>query len=157
MLEDRFTLLLKELSTLLKIELKPDQNNSCLINLKDKIKIQLELDPAKENYLVMGSILGEIPPGKFREELLLLALEANGKLYPRAGNFAYSTKLNSLILFEILNLDYYKPDRVLAILTPFVHKAFAWKDALSKATISPHLVNIDFAQSQNQDIFNLNG
>jgi hypothetical protein len=157
MLDDRFTLLLKDLSTLLKIELKPDQNNSCLINLKDKIKIQLELDPAKEAHLVIGSILGELHPGKFREELLMLALQANGKLYPRAGNFAYSTKLNSLILFEILNLDHYKPDRVLAILTPFVHKAFAWKDSISKGTIFPHLVDIDFIQSQNQDIFNLNG
>lgn len=157
MLDDRFTLLLKELSTLLGVELKPDQNNSCLLNLKDKIKVQIELDPSQENQLILGSVLGELSPGTFREEMLLLALRSNAKPYPRVGDFGYSTNLNSLILFEVLNIDYGSAENVFHVLTPFVHKAFAWKEAIDNTLVSPQLVDMDFAGIQDNNIFGLNG
>lgn len=155
MLEDRFTLLLKELASLLKIKLSPDENHSCLLNIKDKLKVQLELDQNDQDILVIGSVLGELSPGKFREDILFSALKANAKPFPRIGDFAYSTKLNSLILFSRLNLDHFSAEHVLSVLTPFVHKAYAWKDALDRGESDHRLEEKDFANMNTDNIFEL--
>ncbi len=155
MLEDRFTLLLKDLGSLLKIELVSDENNSCLLNIKDKLKVQLELDQNDQDILLIGSVLGELSPGKFREDILFSALKANAKPYPRIGNFAYSTKLNSLVLSSSLNIDHFTAENVLSVLTPFVHKAYAWKDAIDKGESDHRLEEKDFANMNTDNIFEL--
>ena len=119
MLIDRLTSCLEDLSKLLDIELKPDNNHSCLIKIKDKLEVQLELDRENQDYLIIGSLLGELPSGKFREEILFSALKANARSYPRIGSFAYSTKLNNLVLYELLNLNQISPETILSILTSF--------------------------------------
>ena len=121
MIADKFTVLLEDLSKSLSLNLKPDENNSCLIVIQDKIEVQLELDPT-ESYLIIGSILGELPPGKFREDTLLAALKSNAKPYPRLGTFAYSKKVNSLVLFEKLELEIFTVENILGMLTPFIKK-----------------------------------
>lgn len=136
MIADKFTLLLEDLSKHLSIKLAPDENNSCLINIHDKIEIQLQLEPT-ETYLIIGSILGELPPGKFREDTLISALTANARPYPRLGTFAYSKKVNSLILFEKIEVEIFDVENILGILTPFIKKAITWKDALDNGRSAP--------------------
>ncbi len=136
MIANKFTLLLQELSKELSMDLKPDENNSCLIVIQDKLKIQLELDPEEKN-LIIGSILTELPPGKFREDILLSSLTANAKRYPRLGTFAYSKKLNSLVLFEMIELEFFNVENILSMLTPFIKKALLWKEALEQGHHAP--------------------
>lgn len=136
MITDKFEIILKDLSQHLNINLRPDEHHSCLIVLEDKLKIQLELDPT-ETHLVLGCILGEVPSGKFREEVLFQALKENGKRYPRLGTFAFSRKLNSLVLFEMLLTDAHPTETILTILTPFIRKAKAWSEALAQGQFKP--------------------
>lgn len=136
MIGGKFALLLEDLSKHLSMNLKPDDNNSCLIVIQNKIEVQLELDPS-ENYLIIGSILGELPSGRFRADCLVAALKANARHYPLLGTFAYSRKLNSLILFEKIQTAIFDTNNILSILTPFIKKAMAWKGALDEGRSQP--------------------
>lgn len=147
MIEDAFTQLLKELSTLLQMELKPDDNLSCLIDIQGKLKIQMEMDPSSEDTLVLGSFLPEIPSGAYRESILLSSLSANAQPYPRTGTFSYSSSLNCLVIFERLPLRHFNAEKVLKILIPFIKKAYAWKEVLERSERAEHLEKENFAQT----------
>lgn len=136
MIINKFAVILEDISRFLSLDLKPDENNSCLLNIRNKIEIQLELDPT-EKYLVFGCIIGELPPGKFREEALVSGLKANAKPYPRLGTFAYSRLKNSLVLFEMIEIDVFSIENILSILTPFIKKAIKWKEAFDSGRTSP--------------------
>ena len=69
MVTDLLGTLLQELGKSLEIaELSPDENNSCLIELKNGQQIQLELDRSGQ-FFVIGADIGMVPPGKYRENL----------------------------------------------------------------------------------------
>lgn len=155
MIQDRFQLLLQDLSKQLKIEMKPDSNNSCMLGIKDQLEVQLEMDPNHDHILVIGSKLAELSPGKFREEMLLAALSANARPYPRIGSFSYSTKLNSLILHMSIDLDHFSADHVLRTLTPFIHKAYTWKKAIETGDVTRNLIETDFTNSNAGNPFEL--
>lgn len=156
MIQDAFSQLLVDLSKLLNMDLKPDQNFSCLIEIQDKLKVQLEMDPDREDCLVVGTFLPEIPPGKYREDLLISALKANTAAYPRAGNFGYSHKLNCLVLFELFSLSRTKAENLLTQLVPLVQKAFTWKESILRGENTAHLQIQDFTQTPSTgNIFDL--
>jgi hypothetical protein len=134
MVSDKFTLFLNDLSIHLGIDLHPDENDSCLLVMEDDLQVQLELD-SDQTHLVIGSVLGELNPGKYREEVLKEALIKNAEPYPQKGIYAYSTKLNALILFDKVNLDVFNTENVLSILTPFVEKAKKWRLYLNNGQI----------------------
>lgn len=152
MIADKFSLLLEDLSKYLSLNLRPDENNSCLINIKDKVEVQIELDPS-ETFLIIGAVLGELPPGKFREDSLLSALKANARPYPILGIFAYSKKANSLVLFEKLELEVFNTENILSLLTPFIKKAVTWKDALEKGNSAPLNEEDYLSQAKQSDFF----
>ena len=91
MITDKFDNLIQELGTVLKIKLKPDKNNACLLRFKNGMQIQLEADSRSEK-LILASDLGQIPQGRFRENIFREALKANGLPPPRNGIFAYGKK-----------------------------------------------------------------
>ncbi len=144
MLEDSFTQLLKELSFLLDMELKPDENQSCLIEIQGKLKIQLEMDPSANDQLMIGSLLPELSSGRYRESILLSALRANAQPYPRTGTFSYSPALNCLVIFEMLPLRYFNGEKTLKILIPFIKKAHTWKEAIERSELTEHLEKENF-------------
>lgn len=119
------------------VPLKPDSNSSCLIALpKDGPKIQLEIDKTAQ-FLVIGSELGFIPPGRYRETIFKTALQANHLPHPRYGNFAYSQKADQLIMFELLPLKELNGEKIAQVYNPFVEKAIVWKDSIAKGDIPP--------------------
>lgn len=136
MIGSKFAILLEDLSKHLSMNLKPDENQSCLLVIQNKIEVQLELDPT-ETYLIIGSILGELPSGRFRSDCLMAALKANARPYPLLGTFAYSRKLNSLVLFEKIETAIFDTNNILSILTPFIKKGIAWKEALDEGRSHP--------------------
>lgn len=135
MVSDLFGTLLQELSILLKIpDLHADANNSCLIKFKDETLVQIEIDHSGE-FLIVGSDLGAVPTGRYRENLFAEALKANGLQHPRYGTFAYSKQSDRLVIFEMLRLKELTGMKVAEFLTPFLVKAKLWNEAISKGDI----------------------
>ncbi|MEI8125220.1 MAG: CesT family type III secretion system chaperone [Parachlamydiaceae bacterium] len=127
-----FGTLLEELAKSLKINhLEPDQNNSCLINLKNGQKIQVELDRSG-NYLVIGADLGTVSPGKYRENLFKEALKANGMPYPLNGILAYSKRTDHLVLFTKISVKDLRGEQIAIVIPPFVEKALIWSEAIKR-------------------------
>ncbi|MGK5595546.1 MAG: CesT family type III secretion system chaperone [Parachlamydiaceae bacterium] len=132
MVTDAFGSLLGELGKIINIpSLLPDENNSCLLQFKDAPPIQLEFDRSGF-FLIIGCDLGEVPAGRYRENVFREALIANGMPEPRHGNFAYSKQTDHLILSLSLPTKNLTGDQVAAALIPFKAKAKHWQESISK-------------------------
>ncbi len=130
MVKDIFGSLLEELGKILEIEdLHPDRNNACLIKFPDGFSVQLEINTTS-NELTILSNLGEIPAGKYRENIFREALKANGMPYPINGIFCYSKKADNLVMYERIPLQDLSGDKINVALTPFLEKGRAWKEAI---------------------------
>lgn len=136
MVTDFFGTFLQELGAILQVEdLHPDANNSCLIKFKDDIRVQLEID-RQGQYLLLGSNLGEVPIGRYRENLFTEALKANGlPTLPRYGIFAYSKHANQLVLFEMFPIRELSSAKLGEFLPKYVEKAKIWKDAIARGDV----------------------
>jgi hypothetical protein len=134
MVTDAFNLLLQDLGKLLKIKLESDAHNSCLIRFPNKFTIQLELDRSG-NFLLLGSDLAIVPPGRYRENVFREALKANGLPSPRNGDFAYSKQTDRLILSEKLLMTDLNGDKLLSTFTPFLEKARYWHDTIAHGDV----------------------
>ncbi|MEI8366608.1 MAG: CesT family type III secretion system chaperone [Parachlamydiaceae bacterium] len=138
MVSDLLGTLLQELGHALGIEnLHPDENNTCLIQLQNGQQIQIEMDKAGE-FVLIGSVLGTVPPGRYRENLLKEALKANGMPHPIHGVLCFSTKTDHLIMFQKISLRDLRGEKIAAEITPFLDKAAIWWDAV-KAGVVPLL------------------
>lgn len=141
MVKDLFETLLEETGNTLQIaNLHPDRNNSCLIKLTNGVSVQLELDPYQQS-IVMGSDLGGLPTGRYRENVFREALKTNGVNETHHGILAYSTKTDHMVLFETLALRDLTGEKIADALTPFSEKALKWKNALEHGEV-PTLSNI---------------
>lgn len=135
MVTDMYGALLQELGHALKINnLHPDRNNTCLITLTNGVSVYVELDKAKE-YLLIGTEIGTVAPGRYRENVFREAMKANGLPYPRYGTFAFSKQANKLILFEKLHVIDLTGARVASILNPLAEKAKIWKEAITRGDV----------------------
>ena len=135
MVKNYLEIILSEIGKSLKIEdLHADRNNSCLINMPEGIKIQLEQNPHTEDF-IMGADLGEVPPGRYRESLFLEALKANGMPYPQHGILAYSNKSDHLILYESFHNKDLRGDQIAEEIPLFIEKAKQWKESMGKGEI----------------------
>lgn len=136
MVSDRFGMLLEEMGKVLEIpDLHPDSNNSCLIKFKDGLQIQFELDRQSGEFLIIGTDFGEVAAGKYRENIFLEALKANGRPLPRNGTLAFSVQANHLIMFEMLPINELRGSAVAEFLVPFSAKARIWKEAVERGVM----------------------
>jgi hypothetical protein len=92
---------IQKLGLALGTSLHAEKGYLCKLLIDGVLKVQLEHEAAEERILI-ASFLCEIPPGKFREDLLKEALKANDAI-DRPGTFAYSPKNNSLTYFLYLS------------------------------------------------------
>lgn len=120
-----FEELLKGLSTTLGTPLHVDHLGHCQIIAGHKLHLQLTLDRLEEN-LVVGAFLGEIIPGKFRENLLKETLKAN-HLFPLDGTLSYCDKNNQLALTAFLPLSSISSEILTGFLKSFIIKAEEWR------------------------------
>ncbi len=122
---DRFEDLLRELSVELGISLHPDRIGACTLKTNDDFHVQLECDAHQENLLV-ATFICDIPPGKFRENILKDALKSNGP-FPQNGTLAYSDRNNKLALFSYLRLSNVDGHKLAEFLSSFLDKASNWR------------------------------
>lgn len=132
---DRFAQLLFDLGQLIGTDLYPDAKRLCQLNFEDQLHIQISYDETKEQ-LLMASFLCEVPPGKYRETLFKEALKVNNE-FPRTGTLSYSPRNNQLSLHEFVYAPQLKPEKLLTILSKFIKKGVAWKEAVEKALPLP--------------------
>ncbi len=134
---DKFDNLLFELGKILDVELYPDQNRACLLVINNAYRVQLELDKYEEN-LLFGALIAEIPPGKFRENVLKDALKYNAIAPPkRIGTLGYIDKINTLSLFDFLPIHDLNAQKVSEHLGRFMDQLILWIDALKSNQTSP--------------------
>lgn len=147
MVLDAYETLLKGIGDRLdtETELKPDENNTCLIRMVNGVRLQVELD-REGKHLLIGTELGIIPVGGYREDLFRTALITNGTIYPRYGILAYSRQSKQLVLFERRSLKYTSAEEIVDILDPFSEKAALWSNAIANSEI-PALPAITSAPS----------
>ncbi len=135
MVSDVLGVILSELGQLLNIpDLKPDANHTCLIQLTNGIKIQIELTKDGQNIL-MGSEIGVVPPGRYRIDVFKEAMKANAQPLPRYGTFAWSKKTDMLIFFKKTSLKDLTGEKLHSMIPPFIEVVQKWKDAVEKGEI----------------------
>jgi hypothetical protein len=137
---DRFATLLAELSSLVDVPLQPDHKRGCSINVNNAMHIQLQEEESRDRILI-GAFIGELPPGKFREILLIEVLKENN-LFPRVGTFAYSPRNNQLAFFTYALLPTLTGELLADILEIFLDRAFSWKTALETGQIPSRGANL---------------
>jgi hypothetical protein len=146
--------LLQDLSGEMNIILKEDSNRSCQINFNDKINIQLELDPQQEN-IIIGAMIGELFPGKYRENVFREALIENGFPPPKIGTFAYSEQKNTLVFFEKKSIQELDARSLYEAVNTLKEKALYWKECLQRGEIPQVKDPKDSFQKKGGSIFDI--
>jgi hypothetical protein len=135
---DRFEELLNELGTELGITLHPDRKGACKLKINEALHVQIECDAHQENLLI-ATFICDIPPGKFRENILKDALKSNGP-FPLNGTLAYSDRNNKLVLFSYFRLANLTGKQLAEFLNSFVDKANNWRIGVETGHTS-HLIS----------------
>lgn len=134
MVTNLYESLLEELGRILRVPLFPDENNSCQIRLANGLEVQLELDKSGARFLI-GTNLGGIPPGRYRETIMREALKANGAPPPRAGIFAYSRRADTFVLFRLVPTQELSGEKIAQLLSRFAEKGLEWRNAIKKGEV----------------------
>lgn len=123
---------IQKLGQALETSLHAEKGYLCKIRIDGSLRVQIEHEPAEERILI-ASFLCELPPGKFREDLLKEALKANDAL-DLLGIFAYSSKNNSLTYFLYLS-DKIQFEEFSQSFLQWLEVAKKWKSAVETGNI----------------------
>lgn len=133
---DQFEALLIDLGKILGISLAPDRFGACSIEIAP-LTVQLEPDE-KGEHLILFSTIVELPPGKFRENVLQEALKTNGEKEPRPGVLGYVAPKNLLSLHQRYPLRILTAEILSGILGGFLEMAESWFEAVNTGRSSPN-------------------
>ena len=133
---DPFNDLLASLGQLFGLTLHADKNNACALQIKKGLVIQLQPDERREKILLACRVV-ELPPGKFRENVLKETLKANAVIDPFVGVFAYVAKTNNLVLFQQYPIDILNGERLAGLILPFIVVAESWREAILAGNACP--------------------
>ena len=133
---DRFEELLHQLGQVFQMTLHPDKLHACSLSIPPHPVILLQLDEAQESLFLFCKVI-EIPPGKFRENILNEALKANGLPDPRPGVFGYIAMNNTLTLHQKYPLFLLNGERLAGFVGMILEMASAWKNAIEQGKHSP--------------------
>jgi hypothetical protein len=134
----KFSDLITSLGSLLGTSLEVEKEILCKIKIRDLISIQMEYDEQTDR-IILVSFLGELPPGKFREEALLAALKAN-HIDTSLGSFAYIDAKQMLIVQLFLPVSTAAP-LLATLVQQLTEKAIAWKNGIAQGTLSSLVPN----------------
>lgn len=132
---DRFSELLSELGKIFQLTLSPDKYNACSIEVAP-LTIQMELDPTQENIILFTKII-DLPPGKFRENVLSEALKVNSLNDPRPGIFGYIARTSHLALYQSYPVNILNGDRLSCLFGSFFELGESWHRSIQNGQSSP--------------------
>jgi len=147
-----FDQVIKELGEALAIDLKVDEHECCLLKIEDKLSVQIEMYQKTGEHVLVGSLLGELAAGSYRENILKEALVANGFPYPQYGIFAYVPDKNQLILYDLLKVSELNGEKFSDHLVLFVKKAKEWQEAIGRGDV-PQMTKL--TQSNDGGVFGI--
>ncbi len=133
MIVDFFESLLAEFGKLINLPLRLDKHGACLLRINETLRVQIEWNFSKQAVLI-ASLLGELPPGKYREEMLKEGLKANTD-EKRLGDFCYAEKTGELCLFAYLPQENLSGESLLLFLNDFIPFASGWQKAVETGQI----------------------
>jgi hypothetical protein len=123
-----FDSLIKDLGKIMNISIKPDKTGVCKLIFGDSIELYIE--PTKyKNKILVGSEIGNIPPGAFRTRVLHEALIFNGSPPPRPAVLSYSDK-DALVAFQFLNINKLSGQSLLEFINQFLYVIESWSEGL---------------------------
>lgn len=127
--------LIRQLGSVMDIPLRADNHQSCLITfIEDEVAVQIDLD-ANADRILIGSQLGRITPGPYRERVFTQALRANGTAAAPRGILAFSEKNDTVVLFQFLELAELTGEKLHNFLQLFKEHASLWKKALATGDV----------------------
>lgn len=127
--------LIRELGNVMEVSLHVDAHQSCLLHFPTKnVSVQIDLDTRGDRILI-GTQLGQVPPGTYREQMLFKAMQINGRLLIPHGILAYSEKNDALILFQFLLLPALNGVKIHHFLQGFTNHARVWNEAIQRGEI----------------------
>lgn len=133
---NQFEELLHALGKVFHLSLHIDRSNACSIQIHENLIIQLQLDVSQENLWIFSKLF-EVPPGKFRENILTEALKANALPDPRTGVFGYLAATNQLALFQKYPLSILTGERLSGFIGAFLEMADSWRTAIANGQSAP--------------------
>lgn len=134
---DSFSILIAELGGIFGLSLTPDKYNACSLEIPP-LTIQLELDPTQENLFIFTKII-ELPPGKFRENVLAEALKMNALPDPRPGILGYIAATNHVSLHQVYPIKILNGENLAGLFGAFFDMALSWHDSIQRGQSSPSI------------------
>ena len=132
---DRFQELLWDLGELLELPLHVDKNHACRILIKKKLSIHMEMVEERDA-LLLAAFLAEIPPGRFRENVLRESLKVNAT-HHTFGTLAYIEKINTLVMHRYIPAATLTGEKLAEILEGFIVEADQWREAIQNGQAAP--------------------
>lgn len=130
-----FEILIRDLGSVMALDLNADNHLSCRIFFSEEDPtIQIDLDTDADRILI-GSELGNLSAGIYRERIFTQALLANGTAQSPRGILAFSEKNDTLVLFQFLKIDLLTGEKLYKFLQQFLEHARVWKMALARGDI----------------------
>jgi hypothetical protein len=120
---------------LLGLDLVVDKRGLVAISLHG-MKVQIQMDQTLEK-VILGSFLGGLGPGRFREEVLKEGLKWNGRRDGGLETLAYVEEVGQLFIFVMLPFENISAEFLVALLPPFVQAGEGWKRSIAEGRISP--------------------
>lgn len=131
-----FADMVDQLAQALEVELIPDANGALQIIVDESIAVQIEPNETDERIL-LGSSLYELPPGKYRADVLKSALIHNGLAQPPLETLCYIEQKGTLALFRYLPTKHLTVEKLLLALSNFITTASDWIQALESGHSAP--------------------
>lgn len=131
---DRFEELLAALGKEIHLPLRTDHHGFASIRFNGKLTVQLQ---GKEERMLLAAKLGEVPPGRYREELFQAALRENGGEEPRPLILSFAAPIHTLVAFQWYPYEILSGERLASLLGAFVDGASAWQQALARGEMGP--------------------
>lgn len=129
-----FEELIKELGQKMGTPLHVDSYQACTLLLNYGLKCQIELTAMGDSVLI-GTELGGVPAGRYRQNILTQALRVNALTDLPRGVLAFSEKNDSLVLFEQISLAILSGEKLYRYLLLFTEHAKVWRDSLHRGEI----------------------
>ncbi len=123
----------QQLNNTFNLNLNAENLEAVNLSFKDQ-QIQFELDENQENVLAI-CFLGEVKEGRYREDVLVQALRSNGFPQPNLGTFAYSSKMDTLILFHTMPVESVTQESLMNAASILYEKMVLWKEALASSMV----------------------
>ena len=131
-----FADLMAELGELLGDDLKPDLNQVVTLAVNETLKVQIEPDKTGE-FVLLACMVADLPPGRFRENILRDALKTNYRIDEFPEILSYVRGENSLVIFRNIPAAALRGHQLYELLITFTDRCTRWRDAIENGQTSP--------------------